>query len=222
MKLSALMAQFRVDADDQKKPYLWSDESLILWANEAEQEACRRSALLKDSSTADICIVTAGTNNPWIKIDRRIVKTLRAKPQGYSMPVDLTTHARMDEFYCNWEASTGTSLRGLITDMETGKLRTFPILTADVLVNLTVWRLPLKDMKSPEDCPEIRMESHIRLIHWMLYKAYSVPDVDSNDPEKAKTHFDLFGLEFGKPASATHDEWMRQNGGRDLVTGSFL
>lgn len=222
MKLSELLERFRSDADDKVTPYLWSDADVKFWLNEAEQEACRRSVLLKDSSTTEICRVTAGTSNPWIKLDPRIVRVLRAKPTSQTYPVGLLSSNHMDNTVPNWESATGTELNSLITDLETGKLRTFPIMTADVAVELTVQRLPLKDMSELSHCPEIRKESHVKLVHWALFKAYSVPDIDANDPKKAVEQMALFEAEFGKPVSAAHDEWLRQHGGRDLFTGDFV
>lgn len=222
MKLSELLTRFRSDADDKVEPYLWSDADVKFWLNEAEQEACRRSVLLKDSSTTEICRVTAGTSNPWIALDSRVVRVLRAKPQEQAGPVGLLSAEQMDCNIPSWEDATGTEVRALIADMETGKLRTYPIMTADVAIDLTVQRLPLKDMSEPSHCPEIRKESHVKLVHWALYKAYSVPDIDANDPEKAMKELALFEAEFGKKTSAAHDEWLRQNGGRDLFTGEFV
>lgn len=53
MTLEELIAQFRTDADDTARPYLWGDDDLIRWFNEAVNEACRRSHLLVDSNKRD-------------------------------------------------------------------------------------------------------------------------------------------------------------------------
>ncbi len=41
--------------EDNVSPQLWSDLELKRYANEAEVEACRRSELLFDSTTPDVC-----------------------------------------------------------------------------------------------------------------------------------------------------------------------
>lgn len=50
MTLGELCAVFRLQVDDVAAPYLWSDAEFMTWLNEAEQEACIRALLLRDTS----------------------------------------------------------------------------------------------------------------------------------------------------------------------------
>lgn len=219
MKLGELRAQFRRDTDDAKLPYLWPDSSVDNWLNEAEQEACRRSQLLIDSSTAPLTPLTVTANDPWMPYDARIIKILRARPRG-ALPVSIITAQEMDGLPY-WEDETGPTLLALITDMATGKLRTYPKLTAAATIDLTVQRLPLTDMTDAEaHSPEIRADYHMKLIEWAKWRAYSMDDVDANDPQKAAKALKVFEGEFGK-TSANGETWMRLHGGRDLATGFF-
>ena len=64
MTLAQLIAQFRREADDEVAPYLFSDAVVTDWLNEAVDEACVRSLLIKDWSTTAVCniAITAGTS----------------------------------------------------------------------------------------------------------------------------------------------------------------
>ncbi len=219
MTLGQLIAQFRRDTDDTKLPYLWPDPSVVNWLNEAEQEACRRSQLLIDSATGALTPLTTTANVAFVSYDTRIIRILRARPRGH-LPVPIVTAQEMDD-RPNWEDETGTDLKALITDMATDQLRTYPVLTAAFTIDLTVQRLPLTDMSNLEQhSPEIKSVYHIKLIEWAKWRAYSIDDVDANDPQKAAKALATFEHEFGK-TNANVETWFRLHGGRDLVTGSF-
>lgn len=219
MKLGQLVAQFRRDTDDTREPFLWSPESVVTWLNEAEREACTRAQLLIDSSTAGITPLVTVADNAFVAYDQRIVRVLRARPRG-RLPVQMVTAQEMD-VYPNWEDETGTELRALITDMATYKLRTYPVLTAPATLDLTVQRLPMQDMTNQdEQSPEIQAQYHLHLVEWAKYRAYSMPDEDANDPKRAAVALGRFEAQFGR-TSAKGDAWMRQHGGRDLMTGHF-
>ncbi|MBI4695585.1 MAG: hypothetical protein HY749_16330 [Gammaproteobacteria bacterium] len=219
MKLVSLIAQWRADVDDAQQPFLWSEASVLNWFNEAEQEACRRAELIVDSSTAEICTLQVTANNPWVAYDPRIVRVLRARPVGH-VGIGVLTMAEMDE-RPNWEDETGTVLKALVTDMETGKFRCWPTLTANTTIAITASRLPLADMDDSVNAePEIRAEYHLKLLDWVKWRAYSVDDVDGTDPAKARAALKRFEAEFGT-ASALLDAWLRRYGNREFVGGSF-
>ena len=52
MNASEIIEQFRRITGDDKSPYLWSDEELYIYLNEAVIEACRRGRLKKTSDFA--------------------------------------------------------------------------------------------------------------------------------------------------------------------------
>lgn len=222
MKLSKLISRFRSECDDLAEPYLWSEEDVKAWFNEAEQEACRRSELLVDSTTDSITLIVAVAEDPWIPLSRRIVKPLRAREVA-GLPLSVL-HCQQMDATTGWELSTGTSLRALVTGMETYKIRSYPILaedTSDIEIRLTVQRLPLRDMEEGDDEPEIPDQYHIKLLHWVKYLAYSVDDVDANDPNKANKHLALFEAEFGG-ANAMFDTFMRQHLNDSMMPEDFL
>lgn len=221
MNLKALLRRFRVIADDLAEPYLWADSDLVAWANMAERQACRASALLVDSRTASLTEVTAPADEPYIKLDPRVVAVRRAKASGESRPAPLMTVAEMDETRPGWEDATGAVLEALVTDAQTGHLRAYPTQTADLTVSLTVQRLPLKEMTDVEaHSPEIRPEVHEFLVHWMLYQAYSVDDIDKANPEKAAKHLALFEAQFGA-TTARQEAFQRHAGQNDWQSGYF-
>ena len=65
MTLEELIASFREDSTDKLEPYLWEDETVTRWLNEAQDEAAVRGRLLLDDSTPAVTqiAVTAGQAN---------------------------------------------------------------------------------------------------------------------------------------------------------------
>ena len=47
MTLADLIRRFRVLADDKVQPYLWADEDVIDWLNDAQAQAAVRGRLLR-------------------------------------------------------------------------------------------------------------------------------------------------------------------------------
>lgn len=220
MTLKELIARFRTDIDDVASPPLWSDDYVVACLNEAEQEACRRSELLLDSSTPEIVSVTAVSGEAFISIDPRILVIKRVR-QAASNPVAIVSASYLDG-NPTWEAETGPYIRALISDLETDKLRAYPIPTADLALTFTVQRLPLEDLSRSALTgePEIRAQHHLKLVYWALYRAYAVDDTDVHDDQKSAKWLKLFEREFGT-TSASQETWLRMHGGRDLMTGYF-
>jgi len=209
MKLEQLVALFRAEVDDTAAPYLWTDPEVIDYAADAEMEACRRALLLIDSSTAATCQYTVAPGASVVTLDTRVLYIGRAKISGQNTPLSRRLVEFMDADKPGWESDTGTP-EAYITDWETGKIRLYPAWTAGGTLNLTVARLPLTEMDDlGGDEPEIRPEFHRSLRFWMLYRAYSKKDRETEDPEKAQANLALFEAEFGPRSSALAEEQRR-------------
>lgn len=208
MTLQDLITLHRAQAQDQKAPYFCSDELLTLYANEAQDEACRRSVLLRDSATTDICRVAVPTGAEAVALDPRVVHVLRARLSGED--VTVLSSEEMDALHPNWEADTLRAkplvlVRGLTTDA----LHLWPMPDKDYELRLTVQRLALKPMADLNDSPEIRREAQPALVEWMLFKAYSRQDTEIFNDAKAKLAEGNFIREFGRKASARNESWVR-------------
>lgn len=208
MTLAELRSLFRREANDATQPYLWADEALDGFANEAEQEACRRALLLVDS-TASFCTLSIKAGDDVLALDPRIIDVRRARLVGENCMLELIHVDEMDARAPQWETETGTP-RALVTDYQSNALRLYPIPTADDTLRLTVSRLPLNDMAADDDEPEIRREHQRGLVQWMLHRAFDVKDAELLDPQSAEKALRKFEAEFGKRSSARNEHWMRE------------
>ena len=105
MDVSGFIATFRAELSDNETPPLWSDEEIVAYLNEAVQEACERSYLIEDRSTASVCSVAlvAGTNtydlHPSVFQIKRVVFRGR--------PLDEASVESMDAHWDAWETREG-------------------------------------------------------------------------------------------------------------------
>lgn len=210
MKLSALIREYRREADDNAQPYFVSDADLMDLANQAEEEACRRAHLLRDTTTASVCTVNVTAGDPVVTMHASIIDVLRVKMASETVPLQLIPQDEMDRVNIGWESQTGKP-RAVVVGRDTGKLRLWPTPDANEVLTLTVSRLPLAEMNDAEDSPEIPRQYHRALAQWLLYRVFSIRDGELFDPNKAAIALANFEREFGKRQSARNEMWRRDH-----------
>ncbi|CAN5814507.1 hypothetical protein BH20PSE1_BH20PSE1_01090 [soil metagenome] len=216
MTLSDLLKLFRLEADDFWTPQLWTDDELIEFANDGEEQACRRARLLVDSTTAGVCRLsfTAG-DSPVLTLSPVVLTIRQAVWVSSGVPVVRRVLAPMlaSEMYADWDTLDIQPQQQpdvYITDVQTQAIRLHPTPAVNGAVELSVFRLPIDKMAALGDEPSIPAYAHRALVQWMLYRAYSKQDADALDAEKAKSAYGLFVQEFGDAKSARNQAWMQQ------------
>lgn len=218
MNLGQLIAAFRARAFDTKEPYLWSAEEVAEFAEDAENEAAERARLIRDSLTTAVCEVPVVAGTAVYMLDPRILSVDRAKLDSQSVPLALSSTAAMDAGMGgrprDWRTSSGTYVGGIgggwegrsgtpttaVLDAEGAgwKLTLAPAPNKDDTLRLQVFRLPLQPLSSDSDnIPEIPARLHIRLVDWMLFRAYSKQDTETADPAAAARAEAAFTSAFG-------------------------
>jgi hypothetical protein len=207
MTLRDLIDLFRREVDDTVKPYLWSDAEATEYANDAQQEACRRARLIVDSTTTAICRVSATAGTALVPLDPRVIFVRRMRAAG-SLPLKRMNMQDMEAFNPWWEDSAADVPLAFIPDHTTGALVLWPKPAEDTTYSLTVIREPLAEMDSDDDQPEIPVRWQRSLRHWMAFRAYTKPDAEAMDPKKATQALALFEQEFGQKSSALDETWI--------------
>lgn len=190
--------------------YLVKEWQLIDYANDAETEACRRSRLLVDSSTAAICQIPIVVGTNIYAYDPRIIFIRRISLASKSDPLGKATYKEMDEYRSGWMTKTGT-VEAIVTGMDTGKIRTFRIPTDPDTLNLTAVRTPLNPMAKSTDSPEINARYHRSLVFWMKHKVYENQDTEIYDPKLSAKNLALFEQEFGPKVPAGSEVFDEMN-----------
>lgn len=209
MALRDLIDEFRYEASDESIPYFWPDSYLAKIASQAEREACRRGALIIDS-TSQFCTLAFEAGDDVLNLDKRIIEIRRARVVETGCKLSFVTSDQLDRNNETWESEIGNPY-AYVSDYQTGAIRLYPVPTNNGEIRLTVRRLPLADMELDEDEPEIRTEAHSALVQWMLYRAYMRQDADSFNPAKSAAALAEFTREFGEKKSMRNEEWVREN-----------
>ena len=209
MTLEELITLYRAQSRDDAEPYFCSDELLTIYANEAQDEACRRGQMIRDAASP-MCTIAYQAGDDSATIDPRIVQVVMAFVDGY--PVDVIGGDQMDAIMPGWSAAT-TSARPsrMISGVSAGRMHLWPTPSQTGQIKLRVLRMPLKRLVNDTDRPEIRQETHPALVEWMLYRAYSRTDADTQDAAKAATALRKFVAEFGEKHGGRNEQWMRDS-----------
>lgn len=205
MNLRNFIDDFRRDVRDLGKPPMWSDAEIIDYANQAEDEACRRAGLLVDSTT-DVTEVAMSADEHTVELDQSIIYVRRVRVQGGQVLFPRVARS-MDEDAPGWEDTTAGSPVVFVPDWESGKLRVWPPFAQAATLRLTVVRTPRNEMAEEIDEPEIPRRYHKSLLDWMKHLAYQKPDADTMDLAKAAKFEERFTAEFGPPSAAIDEHW---------------
>lgn len=206
MTLSELRTLFRNTSGDTNKPYLWKDEEIDEYANDAVDEACRRASLIVDSTSA-VAQVDLSAGDSYFEIDDSVIYIRRAVLVSTGRPLVPKVSRAMDEEVGNWEMATASVPMVFIPDWETGKIALWPPTASSDSIRMTVIRTPTEQMTEDDDVPEIAPRFHRALLDWMLHLAFLKQDADTFDPKKAAQHEERFTSEFGQPSAAIDEHF---------------
>lgn len=197
MTLEELIIRFRFEAKDSRKPYLWSDEIVISFLNEAERRACICGRLLLEEEDEEICSIGLSVGSQTYDLHPKLYEIVSlniANQAGEVRPIALRSREWLNANDPLWRENTDlayAAIQGETTIRIVGE-----IVAGDEL-RIEGYRLPMGDMKNDGDRPEIHEAHHVHLLDWALHKAFSMPDSDGFDPGRAAAHEDKFTQRFG-------------------------
>ena len=194
-----LLAQSRVQLDDNVEPYLWSDDELYLYINESQNEFAYFTRCFPDSTNfTDIDIEAS---NPLVDVDQKIFHIRRATIRGTRKILKVMTlddfsenYLKHDYLYTSvgyWEDVTGEpSVLILDADIDQGRL--YPIPTEADVIDFSVYRYPLEDIIDENSSFEINPRFYYGLIYGVKYLAYSKQDYETFNQDEATKNMVLW------------------------------
>jgi len=189
--------------------YLWSDNTLIRYINEAQKRFARKTYCIRDGSTAEVVNVTLVEGQSEYTLHDSIITVLSAKLSTAQVDLVRTGHWALGTYAppnpVMWDSShfytmpPGVTL-AYATDEElaegdsgtrnTVTLRVFPVPDATAagnIIKLRVARYPLDELmlNDLEAVPEIPEDHHMDMLDWAAYLALRIVDHDAGDSERA-------------------------------------
>lgn len=214
MNLEQLRHQFRVDAGDiLTNPPFWQDEWINGWFTEAVAEAAIRGRLLMEAANPAVCQIAVTADVAVYPLHPALFEIvhLRFAPAGAtrSEHVDLKTREELDRIRPGWR-DCADRVEFAIQDDTRIQLVATPKVAG--VLHLEGYRVPLKALTNDTDKPEISSAHHHHLVHWVLHRAFNMPDADTSDANRAAIGETAFTQYFGmRPdsdlrRSTRHDE----------------
>lgn len=226
MTLEELLGAARDILDDHVEPYLFSDAQLTRHFNDAVAEACIRTRVLQDSSSA-VTTITLVVDQATYTLDPSIFAVRRARVDGQRDPLDLVDVSQLDSHYPGWDdptmSSAGTPVCGMF-DAHTGKVTLVPRPAVAGTLRLLVWRSPVEyellDSTDPSAEPVLPQHMHRELKHWAAAQALMNQDAEQHNPQLAGAQLGLFEQAYGRKPTL-HEIRLWSTNKRSRVRASF-
>lgn len=200
MNLETLIRRFRVMTQDKLQPYLFQDEDVIDWLNEAQEQAAIRGRLIMDDTTPEVCRIDLTVGTQSYELHETVFEIVNARLRNANDSeyednrLFIVSREWLDENMKYWRECTEKAKYAIQDDKRIRLVGTFP---ADSWIDLEVYRLPLCPLMNDPDEPEIHRSHHEHLLDWAYHQAYMVPDTEVFDPEKSRRAEAEFTAYFG-------------------------
>lgn len=198
MHREALRRRVRLLAQDTATPYLWQDEDIDDWLNEAQQEAAIRARLLRATPQSHPALcefsLTAGESAVTVPDALYEISHQEWAEGSERRPLKLVSREWMDTTLPGWRAMPAADPDYLVQDRQ--QLEVVPPPIADGSVRIEGYRLP-EPMQADNDEPRIPLAHHIHLVQWALHVGYSLPDAETFNPGKSQAAEAEFTRYFG-------------------------
>lgn len=221
MNLSDLRKSFRVKTGDLASPYLWKDEEIDGYINEALVEAVDRGLTVfdRDSFTVDVEVgVTA------YQLDASIIRVKEVwvtTKDGIVLDAPELMHP--SRAYAGYERDVFSELSQDSQGYRVEEDGLF-VLGADpavsAVLSLVVHRYA-RTLEDDSDTPEIANMYHNRMLEWALKLAYLKQDADAFDPNASDRHDAEFSRTFGPPKTAQQHRQRRRKAARSYKTPCY-
>lgn len=180
MNTTELRDIFRSEFFDTEAPYLVSDLLVYTYLDEAQKMFCRLTEGIEDGRKFKLEVKAA---TEWYTLSKSILKLRRASDAATGRPVPPVAAELIDQLDIRFDGRVGP-LKAMVTGIEKGKVRVWPVPVEDVTVQLEVFRLP--NTIGEGDDLEIDEQHHLALLLWVTHKAYAIHDTETYDRAKSE------------------------------------
>lgn len=213
MTSDELLAAFRQDVVDVAKPYLWSDDEIYRYMNDAYRMFVRLTEGVPDF-TSDACAVDIVPGEATATIHPSILRIVGATRRSDTHPIEIinvTDVARMrssdygqvKQFILD---STPGQVRYMVLGMQKGVVRWAQVPEVEDVCDLTIYRLPLNVIEGDgQELSDVEEIHHLHLLDWMKHLAYKKQDAETFSPDASAARL----ADFTAYCTRVKAEWER-------------
>jgi hypothetical protein len=205
----------RTDRVAGTSDYLWTDDTLVMFIDEAQRRFAVQGLVLRDGSTDEVTKVTLVEGQTEYQLHEAVLAVISAKIEGQAYDLKRVGHSFLDSYRAptdTWiDPVTYTTGAGrpvaFSTDEELSEddcgslsvvtLRVHPAPDASAagsVVRLRVVRKPVEKLRAtnPSQVPEIPQDHHIEMLDYAAYLALRIVDDDAGAARRALEFKALF------------------------------
>ena len=191
MDSTGLYDAFRSDVVDTARPYLWSDEEVWRYANDAYRMFVRLIGGVPDFDS-DICAVSVVPGEAVADIDPNIVRIMSATRRSDSNVIEIINSTDLGKMRSKDYGQTKQlvmdsregPVRYAVLGLRKNTLRWIQVPIEADTIDLVIYRLPLNTITGEgEELTDVEEDHHIHLLDWMKHLAYKKQDADTFNPQ---------------------------------------
>lgn len=217
MNLTTLLSELRegilndrTDRAAGTSDYLWSDERLVRYINEAQRRFAVQGLVIRDASTAEVCNITLVVGQSLYPLHESVIGVISAKRSTATADLTRIGHALFaasrpssDQWYDTSGyvslppgAPVAYSTDEGVSDFNSDSvsqvlLRVYPVPSATeagTVVNIRVLRKPIEELSltNAGAVPEVPEDHHLEMLDWAAYLALRIVDDDAGSPSRAR------------------------------------
>lgn len=214
MNAGQLYDMFRSDVVDIELPYLWSDEEVFAYIDDAYKMFVRMLGGVADNTSAITQVpITAGILTT--PLDYRILKHRGVRLQSNNRPIELInlqdgpvvpTSDYGVMYYAGNDRQPGR-VRFMVIGEQDDVARWAQAPIENDVALLSVFRLPLEDITlETDEFVDVRPHHHLHFLKWMKHLAYAKQDAETFDRARSEEN----KKNFQEYCAFAKSEWERQ------------
>lgn len=200
MDSTRLLTLFREQVMDTERPYLWSDNEVWAYMNDAYAMFVRLTGGVPDF-TSDICRITAAAGETTSEVSPAILRFMSARRATDGREIDILNSTDLGRMHASDYGETRPfrltddtgPVRAMVIGMQRHLVRWINVPEQTQDIDLEVYRLPLGEITGPgQQFDDIDPQHHIHLLKWMKALAYRKDDAETFDRGRAEENETLF------------------------------
>lgn len=186
MDSTRLYTLFRSDVNDESKPYLWKDDEVWAYMDDAYKTFVRLTGGIADF-TSSITELSASAGEPTSEMSKKILRVMSARRSSDGREIDVINATDLGRGGAQALTLVTGPLTAMVIGMQRGIVRWVNVPEVDEVVNLHVYRLPLVDITGEgQSFDDVDDHHHIHLLLGMKALAYQKQDAETFDRARAE------------------------------------
>ena len=190
-----LFDAFRSDVVDTAKPYLWTDDEVVRYADDAYWMFTRFTGGISDISS-DATSISLSTGTDSYDLHPSILRIMDATLASDGSAIEVINGTDLPNLFSNAtdygqlrtlsRNNTPGVVRWLLTGQQRDKCKVIQIPVVDDTLYLSIYRTPLAHITDEShDLGEVDEDHHLHLLLWMKHLAYMKQDAETFDKTKS-------------------------------------